>query len=103
MLRLIVPEDALTLDGIPRLGDLEFVAAPPAALRRIVIRSPVRARATIDRRITILEPTPAELQRTEHAVSAIDRLVLSNSTPIRRLFTSVLLDAAAYKKVLEQQ
>ena len=95
LLRLILPEDALTLDDIPRLGDMEFLSTPPCALRRIAIRSPVRVRAAIDRRTAVLQPTKAELFRTEQVVAAINGLALSNSTPIRRLLTSVLLDAAA--------
>ncbi len=95
LLRLIVPEDALALDGIPRLGDVEFAASPPRALRRIAIRSPVRACPTIDRRITLLQPTTVELHRSERAVAAIHHLALSTCAPIRRLLTSVLLDAAA--------
>lgn len=95
LLRLAVPEDALALDGIPRLADLEGATTPPVALRRLAIRSAVQIRRQIDRRVTVISPGAAENLRGAHAVADTDTLALSEFRPIRRLLTSVLLDAAA--------
>jgi len=103
LLRLAVPEDSLTLDGIARLGDLECATEPPIALRRIVIRSATQPVALVDRRVTTLATEPAESLRASRAVAAIDALELSHLRPIRRLLTSVLLDAAASSDAAFQQ
>jgi Helicase conserved C-terminal domain/SNF2-related domain len=93
LLRLAVADDALALDGIPRLGDLEHVAAAPPALRRVVIRSG-HAPAMMARAMTTMTADNAERRRTEAAVAAIDQLRLSLSRGTRRLLRTVLLDAA---------
>lgn len=92
-LRLIMPEDALALDGIPTLGALENAPAPPPALRRLVIRdhSPPVALVRSD---LVLPMTGSECARARAAVSVIAELILSRSTAVRRLMRSVLLDAA---------
>ena len=95
LLRLAVPEDALALDGIPRLADLELQATPPAALRRIAIRSPGPGNPAIRRRLSVLQPDAPECRRGDAAVTAIATLQLSDSGQVRRLVRSVLLDAAA--------
>lgn len=95
LLRLALPEDALALDGIGRLNDLETCSRPPAGLRRVAIRSAAFISATIDRRVTMLRPDGSELARAATAVAAIDRLDLSTCASTRRLLISVLLDAAA--------
>lgn len=95
LLRLAVPEDALALDGIPRLGDIKELPAPSPALRRIAVRSPPGKARSITTQLTSLAPEPPECARGSAAVAAIRGLQLSESVPIRRLITSVLLDAAA--------
>ena len=95
LLRLALPEDALVLDGIGRLNDLESCSRPPASLRRIAIRSAAFVNAAIDRRVTILRPDESERTRAAAAVAAIDGLELSLCVSTRQLVTSVLLDAAA--------
>jgi Helicase conserved C-terminal domain/SNF2-related domain len=94
LLRIGVPEDALALDGIVRLGDLEVLDQPPACLRRIAIRTGAHS-MQFDRRNTTLLPDDDDIRRGEDAVHAIGELVLSDNVSIRRLLTSVLLDAAA--------
>ena len=95
LLRLVLPEDALALDGIKRLQDLALCTRPPAALRRVAIRTAMPMSTVIDRRITMLHPDEAERDRTAAAVAAIDQLELSVNVTTRRLLISVLLDAAA--------
>jgi helicase-like protein/SNF2 domain-containing protein len=95
LLRLALPEDALALDGIAALADLETMSTPPCALRRIAIRTAVPAAAMVDRSVVRLGADAAERARGDAAVAAIGQLSLSDSRPIRRLLTSVFLDAAA--------
>ncbi len=95
LLRLALPEDALALDGIARLGDLEQRATPPAALRRVAVRNPPNAIVTAGRLVSILASDDMEDGRGERSVAAIAELKLSDLVPVRRLIASVLLDAAA--------
>ena len=95
LLRMVLPEDALALDGVPRLGDLEEMARPPRALRRVAVRSHAVATGSVPRRVVPLPPDPLENRRGSVAVRKIRRLALSTNTAIHRLLTSVLLDAAA--------
>lgn len=95
LLRLALPDDALALDGIGRLGDLDACAEPPASLRRVAIRSTSNLAIAIDRRLVHLAPTEQECARGTSAVAAVRQLELSPSRATRRLLASVLLDAAA--------
>ncbi|HEY8061750.1 MAG TPA: DEAD/DEAH box helicase [Gemmatimonadales bacterium] len=95
LLRLALPEDALALDGIWRLGDLELVDRVPDALRRVAIRSPVVMAGSVPRRVIALAPDALENRRGVAAVASIGRLALSSCTAVHRLLSSVLLDAAA--------
>lgn len=94
LLRLIVAEDALALDGVVALGDLEQAVLPPPGLRRLLVRSDRRVEHAA-RTVHRLHPEGHELARGERAVVTIGRLSLSRNHPIRRLLRSVLLDAAA--------
>lgn len=95
LLRLALPDNALALDGIERLSDLEEFEHPPTALRRVAIRSPRHVSAAVPRRGTFLEPDAAESRRGAVAVSGIGQLELSECAATRGLIASVLLDAAA--------
>ncbi len=95
LLRLVLPDDALTLDGLTRLGDLESRVQPPNSLRRVAIRSAVAVGVGGNRRVTTLQPDDIEQARGTAAVAAISQLSLSTSEATRRLLISVLLDAAA--------
>lgn len=95
LLRLALPENALALDGIPKLGDLESWARPPDGLRRVAIRGTASSGTPIDRRVHLLQPAASEQLRATTAVTAIDQLELSMRPATRRLLISVLLDAAA--------
>ena len=95
LLQIALPDDALHLDGLPSLGLLREDQAPPRALRRVVIRSTSTVAEAITRRGRILPPGEAEKRRAATAVAAIGKLTLSSTPGIRRLLTSVFLDAAA--------
>ena len=95
LLRLALPEDALALDGIPRLGDLEELNHAPEALRRVAIRSPVATTGSVPRRVVPMSPDERENCRGVAAVARIGQLALSSCAAIHRLLSSVLLDAAA--------
>jgi hypothetical protein len=103
LLRLVLPEDALALDGIPRLGDLEEMCRAPEALRRVAIRSPAAAAGSIPRRVVPVTPDALENRRGLAAVTTIGQLALSSCTAIHRLLSSVLLDAAASSDVAFHQ
>lgn len=94
LLSLFVPDGALGLDGIPSLRALEESVVPPAALRRLVIRSPVSGVHLQGIRTTI-RADAGERRRAGQAVADINLLSLSHDTEIRRLLRTVLLDAAA--------
>ena len=94
LLRLIVPEDALALDGIPALGDLAGLERPPAALRRLAIRTAKRVCYARQDATTILASS-AERERSKVAVRAIGSLTLSRESSVRRLLRSIFFDAAA--------
>lgn len=94
LLRLILPDDALLLDGISSLSALEKFTAPPAALRRVIIRSaapPLFAHRQLQR----IGSDPEEVARVGRAIAGIDSLLLSRTPALRQLLRSVLLDAAA--------
>jgi len=95
LLRLALPDDALALDGIPKLGDLEQLDHAPDALRRVAIRSPAATARWVPRRVISLAPDALENHRGLAAVAGIGRLALSSCATIHRLLSSVLLDAAA--------
>jgi hypothetical protein len=103
LLRLVLPEDALALDGVTRLSDLESGGRPPDGLRRVAIRSGPPVDPGVDRRVTMLQPDEAEEARGSAAVAAINQLTLSASVGTRRLLISVLLDAAASSDVAFHQ
>ncbi|MGH7524680.1 MAG: helicase-related protein [Gemmatimonadales bacterium] len=94
-LRLALPEDALMLDGILELGELEALNDPPAALARVAIRSRSIASGSAMRTAIQMPPDARENRRGHRAVARVGELALSSSPPIRRLLASVLLDAAA--------
>ncbi len=94
LLRLILPDDALCLDGVQSLRDLAEMRLPPAALARVVIRSRPQSRVVpLEERQ--LACSTAEDARAALAVRVVSRLELARSESVRRLLTSVLLDAAA--------
>ncbi len=95
LLRLALPEDALALDGVSRLGDLAECGTPSVALRRVVIRSDGMVAGSTDRQLIRLTPAPREAQRGVDRVTEIGQLALSSRGAVRRLIASVLLDAAA--------
>jgi hypothetical protein len=95
LLRLFAAEDALILDGCPDLSALAAQRRPPAALRRLVVRTGAPGSADIIRHDALLEPGPGERARTARAVRSIGDLALSADPAIRRLLRTVLLDAAA--------
>lgn len=95
LLQIALPDDALRLDGLPSLGLLGERRAPPRALRRVVIRSASTIAETITRRAVVLPTGEAEERRAATAVAAIGKLTFSSIPGIRRLLTSVFLDAAA--------
>ncbi len=94
LLRLALPDDALALDGIERLGVIEQVPEPPDALRRVVIRTPREACRSVPRHVAAIAPDAAEERRAVEAVRWIDSLALSTAPATRRLVRTVLLDAA---------
>ena len=94
LLRLVVPEDALVLDGLTVLGDLERSPSPPRALRRLVIRTAGQAHR-IGRQGSVITASNAEIERAAAAVGVIDSLALSRELGVRRLVRTVFYDAAA--------
>lgn len=94
LLRLMLPDDALVLDGIPSLARLADAVAPPPALRRVVIRSNGPGAPALRRECMLAVPVGEE-RRGDLAVEAVDQLRLSRHAEIRRLLRLVLLDAAA--------
>lgn len=94
LLRLIVTEDALALDDIAALGDLEQATLPPTALRRLIIRSAAHE-LSIRRRSAVITASNDEVARAALAVAAIDSLALSRDPGVKRLLQTVFLDAGA--------
>ena len=95
LLRLALPEDALALDGLSRLGDIEQFDRTCGILRRVAIRSAAMATGAVPRCIVRVVPGAHENDRADAAVTAIRQLALSNCAAIRRVLAAVLLDAAA--------
>jgi hypothetical protein len=95
LLRLVVSDDALALDGIQRLTDLQQDIPPGSALRRVAVRSTAAPPELLARRTEVIHADDDEIRRGEAAVALIGRLVLSESKSVKRLVRSVLLDAAA--------
>lgn len=94
LLRLMVADDALALDGIPSLEQLTESPAPVPSLRRLVIRSPVPGRVVpVETRTWSADR--AEARRAERIGRIVDGLVLGRTPATRRLVASVLLDAGA--------
>lgn len=102
LLRLIVAEDALALDGVLALDDLEQAVLPAPGLRRLLIRSDRRLEHAT-RAVHRLQPDANEIARGQRALATIDGLALSRNRAIRRLLRSVLLDAAASSDASLQQ
>src|SRR5690606_1933122 len=94
ILRLVLPDDALRLDGIASLEALVESSGPPAPLRRLLIRSTDGSRG-IPVNTRLLLPTAPECSRGEERASAIARLALGDEPAVRRLLATVLLDAAS--------
>lgn len=94
LLRLVVSEDALALDGIGRLGDIERGNSPPLALRRLVIRTAGRLHQYGRTQATLIA-SGGDSERAAAAVATIDALALSRDAGVRRLLRTVVLDAAA--------
>ncbi len=93
-LQLVLPDDTLALDGLASIAELDPARGPPAALRRIIVRSVLPALA-VPRRIVPWRPSPEERRRVDGALRAIGTLTLSHAASIRRLIRTTLLDAAA--------
>lgn len=94
LLRLALPEDALALDGIAELGEIEAQRDPPAALARVAIRSSHIVSGPATRCTIRIPPDATENRRGIRAVARVGELALSSSASIRRLVAAVLLDAA---------
>ncbi len=94
LLALLVPDDALALDGVSSLRDLAGARRPPDALRRLVIRT-ARPRHGSSREETILPVSSIERARCARIVSQVHQLVLSGDPGVRALLRMVLLDAGA--------
>jgi hypothetical protein len=94
LLRLVLPDDALALDGVPSLERLAERNRPPAALRRLVIRSPDRG-AVIPVRTTTMPVSRTERERAAAVISIVEGMTLGSTAGVRRLVAGVLLDAAA--------
>lgn len=94
LLRLMLPDDALALDGIPSLERLADGDRPPPALRRLVIRTvSVREEITVTRQT--LPVSREERRRAADCVHTLATLTLGAEAAVQRLVRSVLLDAAA--------
>ncbi len=92
LLALLVPDDALALDGIPSLAGLAVCRRPPTALRRLVIRTTmVHARPRRERRH--LSVGPVERARGQRIAATVDKLQLSDEPGLQSLLRMVLLDA----------
>lgn len=98
LLRLVLPDDVLVLDGVPTLGGLGAGHSPPVALHRVVVRTAV-ALVHAERALQELPPQVEEEARGARAVAQVDQLVLSHHPAVRRLVRTVLLDAAASSDV----
>ncbi len=94
LLRLILPEDALRLDGLAALGMLAQRDHPIPALARVVIRTAGTAPPQ-GRRDQALRPSAAESARGARAVAMIRTLTARHPAVTSRLLAAVLLDAAA--------
>lgn len=95
LLRLFLPEDALRLDGIATLASLVTLAAPPPALRRVVIRSADGDSSRHPSRAVKTTVTREEVVRGERAVAIVRQLTTRHRAAWSRLLGVVLLDAAA--------
>lgn len=94
LLRLVLPDDALALDGVPSLERLADGDLPPPALRRLVIRTAsLRAEFAVTRQS--LPVAREERRRAADCVRILDSLTLGAEPSVHRLVRSVLLDAAA--------
>jgi hypothetical protein len=94
LLRLVLPDDTFRLDSVPSLEALATCRTPPHALRRVVIRSPVRHRPTTVTRSWLENPDGEEARGTAIA-RALETLHLGETPGVARLVRTVLLDAAA--------
>ncbi|HRP07868.1 MAG TPA: DEAD/DEAH box helicase [Gemmatimonadales bacterium] len=94
LLRLILPDDTLLLDGVKSLRSLTDVSAPPPALRRVAVRSQSMAApvATVQRR---LHTNDTERLRGARIAEQTARLRLSGDRGVRALVMGVLLEAGA--------
>jgi hypothetical protein len=94
LLQLIMADDALALDGVASLRGLEDHRHPPVALSRVVIRT-MSSQGDVPARESSLRTDTAEHGRCANAVASVAGLRLSADPAVRRLLTTVLLDAAA--------
>jgi hypothetical protein len=94
LLRLVVPEDALRLDGVGALGMLADLRPPVPALARLVIRTRQRS-GDLARCDHALVPDDAEVARGARAVALVRTLTARHPAATGRLLAAVLLDAAA--------
>lgn len=94
VLQLVLPDDALALDGFASISGLASARVPPVALRNIVIRT-AQQTAAVSIRIAPWRPSSEERERVDIASCAVGSLTLSHSVGIRRLIRTTLLDAAA--------
>lgn len=94
LLRLILPDDALLLDGLPSLRALVDAKLPPPALRRVVIRSGTTS-TPVEIRQRRLSASPGERQRGVAIATSTTQLQLGDDAGVRALVLSVLLEAGA--------
>lgn len=94
LLRLLVGDTALTLDGVASLRTLEEMPEPPAALARLVIRSTSNGDG-VPVRHSSLRNDAAECARGRAAAAAVGAMSLGDDAGVRSLVATVLLDAAA--------
>lgn len=95
LLRLILTEDALRLDGVATLGSVSGLTAPPIALRRVLVRTAPGELPMHPSCMLSLPVSDAEAARGERAVGLVRQLTAPHRASWSRLLAMVLLDAAA--------
>jgi hypothetical protein len=93
LLRLLVADDALALDGIGSIRALETAQRPPAALARLIIRS-AGDPGNVPLHHLTLSAHRSEAVRGRTNVRSVARMALGSEPGVRSLVATVLLDAA---------